>query len=229
MRERRDCFGRTYKGLLEGLMLKRARCTIYMVQETDTMGKDSELATTLAQGKPVIAYVPKEPWDRYATKIADRPLEYFSKRILGLKEKDILDDDKCCTTLDEKVPKHRDINNKFMKEFEDYRRHTQPYRLWDEKDSQAFKNNRDYFLDLCRIVAIAEQRAFDKRAWVLSEAHPLSMQVDLQYGVANGVLVARSPEQCVGLLHSMLLNSFLATTRRCLPKRFRNSGNARMR
>ena len=41
------------KGLVEGLMLKRASCTIYHVQETDTLGKDSELAATLAQGKAV--------------------------------------------------------------------------------------------------------------------------------------------------------------------------------
>src|SRR5664280_2056026 len=38
------------KGLVEGLMLKRARLTIYMVQEGETLGKDSELAATLAQG-----------------------------------------------------------------------------------------------------------------------------------------------------------------------------------
>ena len=53
------CKNRIDKGLVEGLMLKRARCTIYHVQESDTIGKDSELAATLAQGKPVIAYVPK--------------------------------------------------------------------------------------------------------------------------------------------------------------------------
>jgi hypothetical protein len=46
------------KGLVESLMLKRAKCTVYSVQDTDTLGKDSELAATLAQGKPVIAYVP---------------------------------------------------------------------------------------------------------------------------------------------------------------------------
>ena len=46
------------KGLVESLMLKRAQCTVYSVQDTDTLGKDSELAATLAQGKPVIAYVP---------------------------------------------------------------------------------------------------------------------------------------------------------------------------
>lgn len=52
------CAGRVDKGLCEGLMLKRCLCAIYMAQESDTMGKDSELAATLAQGKPVIVYIP---------------------------------------------------------------------------------------------------------------------------------------------------------------------------
>ena len=53
------------KGLIEGLMLKRAKCTLYLIQETDTMGKDSEMAATLAQGKPVIAYISqKSPEER---------------------------------------------------------------------------------------------------------------------------------------------------------------------
>src|SRR5271167_2370468 len=50
---------RVDKGLVESLMIKRARCTVYSVQDSDTLGKDSELAATLAQGKPVIAYVPR--------------------------------------------------------------------------------------------------------------------------------------------------------------------------
>lgn len=53
------CHDRIDKGLAEALMLKRARCTIYLAQESDTLGKDSELASTLAQGKPVIAFVPE--------------------------------------------------------------------------------------------------------------------------------------------------------------------------
>lgn len=53
-----DCLSRIDKGLVEALMLKRASCTVYLVQEADTLGKDSELASTLAQGKPVIAFVP---------------------------------------------------------------------------------------------------------------------------------------------------------------------------
>ena len=43
------CLDRIDKGLAEGLMSKRAQCTVYLRKEADTLGKDSELASTLAQ------------------------------------------------------------------------------------------------------------------------------------------------------------------------------------
>ncbi|MCE9561161.1 MAG: hypothetical protein K8U57_03815 [Planctomycetes bacterium] len=65
---------RVDKGLVESLMLKRAKCTVYSVQDTDTLGKDSELAATLAQGKPVIAYVPSiDVETRAAQLVAEDP------------------------------------------------------------------------------------------------------------------------------------------------------------
>ncbi|TAK07691.1 hypothetical protein EPO44_03705 [bacterium] len=48
---------RIQKGLLECLMIKRARLSVYNAQEGDTFGKDSEAGVTLAQRKPVIVYV----------------------------------------------------------------------------------------------------------------------------------------------------------------------------
>ncbi len=66
---------RVNKGLVESLMLKRAKCTVYSVQDTDTLGKDSELAATLAQGKPVIAYVPEiDLPQRVAQLLAEDPV-----------------------------------------------------------------------------------------------------------------------------------------------------------
>ena len=53
------CAPRIEKGLVESLMLRRAKCTVYCAQTTETLGKDSELAVTLAQGKPVVVYAPK--------------------------------------------------------------------------------------------------------------------------------------------------------------------------
>jgi len=62
------CHDRVDKGLSEALMLRRASCTIYLAQESDTLGKDSELASTLAQGKPVVAYIP-DVTDEYFDRI----------------------------------------------------------------------------------------------------------------------------------------------------------------
>jgi hypothetical protein len=63
---------RVDKGLVESLMLKRAKCMVYSVQDTDTLGKGSELAATLAQGKPVIAYVPAVAVDARAVQSSPR-------------------------------------------------------------------------------------------------------------------------------------------------------------
>jgi hypothetical protein len=81
------CENRIDKGISEGLMLKRATCTIYMAQESDTLGKDSELATTLAQGKPVVAYIP-EGTEQYVRELVDdlsnvQPLITRKQIILG--------------------------------------------------------------------------------------------------------------------------------------------------
>jgi hypothetical protein len=45
------------------------------MQDTDTLGRDSELAATLAQGKPVIAYVPRiTVADRVGELLAEDPV-----------------------------------------------------------------------------------------------------------------------------------------------------------
>jgi hypothetical protein len=51
---------RITQGLIEMLMLLRAQVTIYNAGVDDTFGKDSEVAATLAQGKPVIVYADNE-------------------------------------------------------------------------------------------------------------------------------------------------------------------------
>jgi hypothetical protein len=61
--------------------------------------------------------------------------------------------------------------------------------------------------DICAILAVAESRLYDSRALTLRQVHPLAVQVHLDTGVANGVLVVRTPEDCAKLLHGLLLNS----------------------
>jgi hypothetical protein len=105
---------RLTKGLIEMLMLRRSRVTIYTASKDDTLGKDSELAATLAQGKAVIAYVPP-----------------------GL----------------------------------------------------------------------------DQKAETLRVDHPLGLQIDINTGVAHGIIVVRSPEHCAKMLRKVLLRERTFTIR----------------
>ena len=75
---------RVTKGLIEALMLRRARVTIYNAGEEDTLGKDSELAATLAQGKPVIVYVPVGRDEAEKDKLNEREKIFLVDHPLGL-------------------------------------------------------------------------------------------------------------------------------------------------
>jgi len=164
------CEDRIDKGLSEGLMLKRARCTIYLAQESETLGKDSELASTLAQGKPVIAYIP------HGTST------YIDELISGLVK---LSPEK----------KSKDIILEQLQIFK-------PSLAWDnpqilaESEEILLKNLKEIVKDY-----------YNKRAQTLEKIHPLGLQVNLNTGVANGVLVVRTVDDCVRLLKGILTNS----------------------
>ncbi len=98
------------KGLIECLMLKRATAAVYVANERDSFGKDSELATMLVQGKPAVVYVP-------------------------------------------------------------------------------------------------QGAEYENRAKMFTESHPLSMQVDLDTGVAHGVMVVRTAPTCARLLFAIFTNN----------------------
>lgn len=195
------------KGLLESLMLKRTNCAIYLAQENDTMGKDSELAIMLAQGKPVIAYVPKLNPEKYAEKIAKYPLSFFKRRLNILDAEGIFEKPSCVNKLSECEINFRNILDDFSQKLKEYFA-KQPLTLWTEKD-EDFKNSFKSFKKVCKIIATAECLNFDKRAEVLKGAHPLCVQVDLKTGVSNGVLVVRTLDDCINLLRKILTNELM--------------------
>lgn len=199
------CENRIDKGLIEGLMLKRSLCTIYMAQEVDTMGKDSELAATLAQGKPVISYVPNIDIKKHAKKIENYPLEFFKKRFFILQAEGVIDEENCRKALEAFDPKFEDIIASFIKKLGGYRS-SQPFSLWHERENK-FKEERKIFPKICEILAIAEHHSYEERALTLKDTHPLAIQVALESGVANGVLVVRDPKMCAKLLYEVLTNS----------------------
>lgn len=171
------CANRIDKGLVEGLMLKRAKCTIYLAQESDTFGKDSELASTLAQGKPVIAYVPN--------------LESYEA--FGQAAMQIIRD-----LYPEQEP--REVARRYLPLF-------MPHGAWDNREVRQWLDN-DKSIELEKILRLTYESAkamYDDRAKKLKDVHPLGLQVNLQTGVANGVLVARTVEECAKLLRGVML------------------------
>lgn len=210
------------KGLLEGLMLKRVKCAIYLAQESDTMGKDSELAATLAQGKPVIAYVPEHDPQKYSQKIAQYPLNFFERRLKILDAEETFDEAECYEKLKKIDENYQRTIKRFLTELEEYRLR-QPFSLWSEME-EKFKIKSKDFQKICQILAVAECYNFERRAEILKGRHPLSMQVDLQTGVANGVLVARSPEDCAELLFRILTNRMKFTIKH---KEFKTEDDSR--
>lgn len=168
------CHDRIDKGLSEALMLRRAKCTVYFVQETDTLGKDSELASTLAQGKPVIAFVPQ----------AD---EAYAEELLG--------------RLQETYPEksERELILEQLRIFE-------PGAAWNDPTVREWLSeaNRFEVQKAKERLALAIRDHYDKRAKMLRDDHPLGIQVNLETGVANGVLVARSVEECSELIRRVL-------------------------
>ena len=170
------CADRIDKGLAEALMLKRAKCTVYLAQESDTLGKDSELASTLAQGKPVIAFVP-DPDDKFADRLLDkmRPSdpsvsdEHWLLRLLQLYKPD--------------AAWSSEIVRKWL------------------RDPSVLKTDRG---TLESEVRSAIKSHYSRRATMLRDQHPLGIQVNLTTGVANGVLVARSEAICAEVIRRIL-------------------------
>lgn len=168
------CESRIDKGLAEALMLKRAKCTIYLAQESDTLGKDSELASTLAQGKPVIAFVPE---------ITDA---YFDAFLSTLKEVyDETDFASILMTQLRMVDPQAAWDNDIVREW-----------IAAPPDSDPSP--------LEEMLKVAMKKKYDSRARTLRELHPLGIQVNLSTGVANGVLVARDDETLARLVRQIV-------------------------
>jgi hypothetical protein len=185
------------KGLVEALMLKRAKCTVYSVQDTDTLGKDSELAATLAQGKPVIAYVP-------TVDVSKRTNELFNEDPLTILDRlrfVLYADETLMSTLEPGDSAVID-NLAWLSEFE----RTRVFRsVRDEAQTKSLRKEHAKDLKrLCAIIATSEHRIYDSRARTLRDRHPLGIQVNLENGVANGVLVVRDARTCADLLSAIL-------------------------
>lgn len=189
---------RINKGLIESLMLKRAACTVYSVQDTDTLGKDSELAATLAQGKPVIAYAP-------TINVEDKTSRYFEERPANLKSRL-----QFVLYADERnlKPEETSYLLNFLPRLEEFENQMLWKSITDEAAMKRFQqDHRDELTRFCQILAASEERIYTKREQTLRKDHPLAIQVHLDSGVANGVLLVREIQTCADLLLRVLTNT----------------------
>ncbi|MDQ2912538.1 MAG: hypothetical protein M3T56_04700 [Chloroflexota bacterium] len=179
------------KGLVEGLMLYRAKATIYMVQETDTLGKDSELAATLAWGKPVIAYVPTHTVAELRSELSRSRLRRTFTRMLMLLAENRLSP-----------------NSEGAKTGLRLLRRYQPVFWLDKGEEDQFRRRHAKALKkVYDAVARAEIDSLNGRAGNLAETHPLGLQLRQASGVACGILLARTPARCAELLRQLFTNT----------------------
>lgn len=85
-----------------------------------------------------------------------------------------------------------------------------PFYILASKEEEVFMEEHalsERKKEVCGILATAESKLSDSRAATLQQVHPLAVQVHLDTGVANGVLVVRSVDECAKLLRGLLLNS----------------------
>ena len=170
------CKDRIDKGLSEALMLKRAACTLYLAQESDTLGKDSELASTLAQGKPVIAYVPEG-----SKEFVDSIIESIESLNHESSRKDIL--------------------------FEQLRVYGSDL-AWEDTEVMEWLRDKKGASEekMINKLYLLVNNYYNRRAKTLMKDHPLGIQVNLNSGVANGVLVVRKVSDCIRLIRAIVMN-----------------------
>lgn len=173
---------RIIKGMVEGLMLKRSICTVYMAQEKDTLGKDAELATTLVQGKPVVVYVPQV--DDVAEQVA------------------IIRADLTAAAADD--PFAEESPPPEWKRLADLYTKNLPNQWYETSRSKEGIRSEDDFDAALREYVAGLRDLYERRANFLVDRHPLGVQITLSSGVPNGVLVVRSAEQCRELLWKII-------------------------
>ena len=221
---------RVAKGLVEALMLKRARLAVYMAQKTDTFGKDSEASVCLGQGKPVIVFVPKLSDERAA--IDSEGLMSMTDTELGELRSSLelpVDDEATDRQVEVGRVLRRQLNQLGDEDLARVvRDHWADFDLFSEvrEIPERLRDSVRRYLDevaeesssspppvpsslrsalVDRLVNVA--LLYERRARTFREIHPLALQVILSSGVLNGILVVRSAESCARVMNRIVRNT----------------------
>jgi hypothetical protein len=186
---------RIQMGLLECLMIKRTKLTVYHAQESDTFGKDCEAGVTLAQAKPVVVFVtrlfdghPKmedlyASFDAAAKKI--RRKEFFDY----LKERTLLTDENYEFLISDPEKSKADaiaiiVEDRVLPILQELGPDAVEMELIKQGYAPPDREASEYALE--RIIAL------ERRALTFRDVHPLALQASPMDGVARGVIVTRT-------------------------------------
>ena len=222
---------RVAKGLVEALMLRRSKLTIYMAQKEDTFGKDSEASVALGQGKPVIVYVPKLVVSELSIDTETIGKARRDELEAQIREETPNEDQEFDETMDTEALMGRLLSVRLEKAAGTVlatavKRHWADFDLYGEaRRIEASGDRAQYrrWLDSVvhaddpveppvqvkeKVVSIlvATSLRFERRARIFREVHPLALQVILSSGVLNGILVARSIDSCATVIHALIKN-----------------------
>jgi hypothetical protein len=201
---------RIQMGLLECLMIKRTKLTVYHAQESDTFGKDCEAGVTLAQAKPVVVFVTRlfdrqskmgslyAKFDEAARKIhRDDFFAYLrEERLLEKEQVDSLLNDPEKSKADAIETVVQNYVPPILKEVGSDRVEMELIRQgYVPPDHDASK----YALD--RIINL------ERRALTFRDVHPLALQASPNDGVARGVIVTRTVDDTAKVVSGLLTNT----------------------
>ena len=222
---------RVAKGLVEALMLRRSKVTIYMAQKEDTFGKDSEASVALGQGKPVIVYVPKLVVSELSIDTETIGKARRHELEAQIREEAPEEDQDFDETMDTEALMGRLLSVRLERAAGTVlatavKRHWADFDLYGEARRIEAPDDRAQYrrwLDSVvraddpveppaqvkeKVVSIlvATSLRFERRARIFREVHPLAFQVILSSGVLNGILVARSIDSCATVIHALVKN-----------------------
>lgn len=201
---------RIQKGLLESLMIKRAKVTIYNAQEEDTFGKDSEAAVALAQGKDVIVYVARLFFDE--TSLTDMyrlldsaPRLEYDQLLEGIRERKLLQEDEIAELASPGMTKLDCVKRVTRERAKTFLEDIETNSIKAELMHHGYEVSKDGE-ELVNLVA-DKMSDLEKRALMFKDIHPLSFQISVRDGVARGLIVARSIKQTAKVLQGLLLGN----------------------
>jgi hypothetical protein len=203
---------RIQKGLVECMMVKRAKLTIYNAQEGDTFGKDSEASISLALGKPVIVYVARflatqlameyAVIDKYReVEVADFVIKLVADGALAEKAK--------LELIRPGITKPAVVAYWAREKVRPLLAAITPEALLTEcQDLGYMPDQKECFSDPEKLRDYVLERItrHESRALQFSDSHPLALQTALNTGVAHGVMVTRDIRTTAQLTGRILLS-----------------------